>query len=81
MREVVEFDRRARIRRLPTVRRLQLYSDLGHSISCVENSMNGDGNGNFKFKNGQRSVFDTLMEAKGEETRHIRAFFNLINWW
>jgi hypothetical protein len=31
MREVEEIDRRERIRRLPTVRRLKLYGDLEHS--------------------------------------------------
>jgi hypothetical protein len=32
-------------------------------------------NDNFKFNDGQRSVFDTLMEAKDDEARQKRAFF------
>jgi hypothetical protein len=63
MREVEEIDRRARRRILPTMRRIQLYGDLEHSISCVDKSINGDDNGNFKFNDGQRSVFDTLISA------------------
>jgi hypothetical protein len=74
MREVEEIERRAMILRLSTVRRLQLlYGDLGHSRACVDKSMNGDDNGNLKFNNGQRSVFEALMEANDEKTRHIRA--------
>jgi hypothetical protein len=74
MREVEEIDRISRIQRLPTVRRLQLSGDLEHSRACVENSINGNDNGNLKFNNGQRSVFDTLMETKNDKTRHIREF-------
>jgi hypothetical protein len=73
--EVEEIDRRARRRSLPTVRRLQLYGDLEHSRACVDKSINGDDNVNFKFSNGQRSVFDTLAEAKDDETRNSRALF------
>jgi hypothetical protein len=75
IREVEEIYRRARRRSLPTVRRLQLYGDLEHSIVCVDKSINGDDNSNFKFINGQRSVFDTLTEAKDDETRNSRALF------
>jgi hypothetical protein len=75
IKEVEEIDRRARIRRLPTVRRLQISGDLEHSITCVDKYTNGDENGNFKFNNGQRSVFDTLMESKDNEARQSRAFF------
>jgi hypothetical protein len=57
------------------VRRLQIYGDLEHSRACVVKSINGDDNDSFKFNNGQRSVFDTLMEAKDDEARQIRAFF------
>jgi hypothetical protein len=57
------------------VRRLQLSGDLEHSTACVDKSINGDYNDNLKFNNSQQSVFDTLMEAKNDETRHIRAFF------
>jgi hypothetical protein len=73
MRELEEIDRRARRRRLPTVKRLQLSGDLEHSIACVDKSINGDDNGNFKFNNGQVSVFDTLMEAKDDEARQSKA--------
>jgi hypothetical protein len=75
IREVEEIDRRARRRSLPTVRILQLYSDLEHSRACVDKSINGDDNVNFKFSNGQRSVFDTFTEAKDDETRNSRALF------
>jgi ATP-dependent DNA helicase PIF1 len=74
IREVEEIDRRARIQRLPTVRRLQICGDLEHSRSCIDKSINGDNNDNFKFNNGKRSVFDTLMEAKDDEARQSRAF-------
>jgi hypothetical protein len=53
------------------VKRLQLYGDLEHSRACVDKSINGDDNGNFKFNNGKRSV----MDATDDETRHRRAFF------
>jgi hypothetical protein len=74
-REGEEIDRRARRRILLLVIILQLSGDLGHSRACVEKSINGDYDGNFKFNNGQRSVFDTLTEAKDDEARHSRAFF------
>jgi hypothetical protein len=77
--EVEELDRRARRRRLPTVRILNLSGDLEHPKSCDYKSIKVDDNGN--FKNGQRSVFDTFMEAKDDETRHSRAFFHLSSWW
>jgi hypothetical protein len=57
------------------VRRLQIYGDLEHSRTCVDKCINGDDNGNFKFNNDQRSVFDILMEAKDDEARQSRAFF------
>jgi hypothetical protein len=40
-----------------------IYGDLEHSREYVDKSINGDDKGNFKFKNGQRSVFDTLIET------------------
>lgn len=75
IKEAEEIDRRARRRRLPTVRRLQIYGDLEHSRTCVDKYINGDDNSNFKFNNGQRSVFGTLVEAKDDEARQSRAFF------
>jgi superfamily II DNA or RNA helicase len=56
------------------VRRLQLYGDLEHSRASVDKSINGDDNGKFKFNNGQRLVFDALMEATYDEARHTRSF-------
>jgi hypothetical protein len=55
--------------------RFQLSCDLEHSRACVDKSINGDDNGNFKLNHCQQSVFDTLMEAKVDDTRHSRAFF------
>jgi hypothetical protein len=75
MREVEKIGRRARRRRLPTVRRLQLSGHLERYRACVDKSIRGDDNGNFKFNNGQQSVFDTLMDAKDEDTGHIIACF------
>jgi hypothetical protein len=75
MREVEEIDTIARRRRLPTVRRLQLSGDLEHSRTCVDKSINVDENGNFKLKNGQKSVSYTLTEDTDDEARHIRACF------
>jgi hypothetical protein len=72
---VEEIDTRERRQRLPTVRRHQIYGDLEHSRACVDKSINGDNSGNFKCNNGQRSVFDTLMEAKDDEAIQSRAFF------
>jgi hypothetical protein len=72
MREVEEIDMRARRRRLPTVRRVELSGDLEHSRACVDKSINGDNNGNFKVNNGQRSVFDTFMEVKDDDARPRR---------
>jgi hypothetical protein len=63
MRDMEDIDMKSRRRRLPTVRKLQLSGDLEHSRACVSKSINGYDNGNFKFNNGQISVFDTLMEA------------------
>jgi hypothetical protein len=57
------------------VRRFQLYGDLEHSRACVDKAINVDDNGDFKFKNGQRSVFDILIEARDDEARQVRAFF------
>jgi hypothetical protein len=74
IREVEEIYRIARIRRLPTLRRLQIYGDFKHSRACIDKFINGDDNDNFKFKNGQRSVFDTLKEANDDEARKSRAF-------
>jgi hypothetical protein len=59
---VKKIDRRARTRRLPTVRRLQISGDLEHSRVCVGNYINGDVNGGFKLNNFQRSVFDTCLK-------------------
>jgi hypothetical protein len=73
-REVEEMDRIARRRRLPKVTSLQLSGDLEHSRTCFDKSINGDDNDNFKFNNGQRSVFDTLMEATYDEIRHSIAY-------
>jgi hypothetical protein len=39
-REVEEVDKKERIRRMPTVRRLSLYGDLEHSRPCVDKSIN-----------------------------------------
>jgi hypothetical protein len=69
IREAEEIDRRARRRRLPTVRRLHISSDLERSRACVDKSINGDDNGIFKFSNGQQSVFDTLMETRHDDAR------------
>jgi hypothetical protein len=47
---------------------------LEHSRACVDKSINGEDNDTFKFNSDQRSVFDTLMEAKDDEARKSRAF-------
>jgi hypothetical protein len=73
IKEVEKIDRRARRRRLPTVRRLQIYGDLEHSKTCVDKYINGDDNGNLKFNNDQVSTRGARKGREKESHHEIAA--------
>jgi hypothetical protein len=68
MREVTEIDRRARILRLSTVRRLQLSGGLEHSRACADKSIIGDDNGHFKFHNVSLYITDKVVNSYEQVT-------------